>query len=75
MTAWKVLFDEIQELPADICCNVVIERWIEPNDVSSSVFTSPVVVLLGCVLEFMVVPGSFQGVFVIRDSCFEYIFI
>ena len=58
MLSWKVLLDEVQENSSDVGEGVVVERRVEPDDVSLSVISHSV--FWGWfVFEIVVVSGSF----------------
>lgn len=69
-----MLFDEVQELSSDICCDIVVERWVEPYNVPFSTSTM-VVDLLWFVFESMIETRSFEGIIVVRYGFIEYGFV
>jgi len=54
----KVFLDEVQENSSDVCGGVVVERGVEPDDVSLSVIPHSVF-CGGFVFKIVVVSGSF----------------
>ena len=58
MLSWKVLLDEVQENSSDVGGGVVVERGVEPDDVSLSVIPHSVF-WDWFVLEIVVVSRSF----------------
>ena len=61
---WEVFLEEMEEEFANVCIQVFVVWWVEPDDFSFSVSACRLSLLVWLEFQLVVVPRSFESFFV-----------